>query len=268
MPSEIIARGFVPVLSSQAGSCLTMANWEKAGIQAVSYRLDDLLMKPGLDILGSLGDIRRYSAWRGLIILNASLPAPNRDGVYRFRSIYDGAWIRLDVSVLFTLITQLNPDRVILPAGSALYLDSCWQNLPPTIEPYWHASDTRFATDTDVGQYFANNKEKPVYHQGEFGLADFQRMARATTGFIESDIPAQEGVSGWVYSREGRFSVLDSCMAHAHQIIDRDCQCQTCYQGFTRAYLHHLLQHTPLLAQRYLVQHNSYYIQQIMLTRQ
>jgi len=222
MPAENNEYGFVPTLSSQAGSCLTMANWEAAGIRTVAYRLDDLMMKPGQDALENLDDIRSYSAWKGQIVLNASLPPPNREGIYRFRSVYDGAWIRLDRPTLYKLVAQLKPDRVILPEGS------------------------------------------DGYYQGDLSLADFHQLAERMPCLVESDRPAQDAVSGLVYSEGACLSILDQQMAQAHQVIEAACQCPTCSQQFTRAYLHHLLQHTPLLAQRYLVQHNCYYVQQLL----
>ncbi|MGQ3892861.1 queuine tRNA-ribosyltransferase [Legionella sp. CNM-4043-24] len=272
MSSENTVYGFVPILSSQEGSCLSMANWEEAGVRAVSYRLEDLLMKPGQEMLAGLDGIRRYAPWPGLIILNASQLKPNREGVFRFRSVYDGAWIRLDIPALFQLIVQLKPDRIILPEGSAAWNQTVWKNLPASIVPYWHASDSLSAGEEDAAAGFAarvwpdaaliqdkiDTEDKAVYIQAD--ITD--PMALRPHTFLESDSPARAGAAGLVYSQDGTFSVLDPAMEQAFQLLDRDCTCPTCKQQFTRAYLHHLLQHTPLLAQRFIVQHNASFVQQ------
>jgi queuine tRNA-ribosyltransferase len=253
-----------------------MANWEDAGIQVVSYRLIDLLMKPGLEILEELDDIRHYIPWRGEIILNASLPKANREGIYRIRSSYDGVWIRMSVTAFVALITQLKPDGVILPTGSAAHYHALWQKLPKSIKLFWHVDDSDQGISIPHGDsYFLNKEsspatslverietqEKPSYLVGEFGYEQMGQLALKTPCLIESDTPAQDGMTGVVYSHEGSFSILSPEMVNAHQPLDSQCQCQTCRQSFTRAYLHHLLQHTPLLAQRFLVQHNVYFCQ-------
>ena len=61
--------------------------------------------------------------------------------------------------------------------------------------------------------------------------------------------------------KQVRFKTIDG----SHKTIEveesENCSCETCSQGFTRAYFHHLLQHTPLLAQRFLVIHNVFFTQ-------
>ena len=44
------------------------------------------------------------------------------------------------------------------------------------------------------------------------------------------------------------------------ETIDPECTCPTCSQQFTKAYLHHLLQQTPLLCHRLLIQHNVFWM--------
>lgn len=74
-----------------------------------------------------------------------------------------------------------------------------------------------------------------------------------------SNHPASLAYQGQVLQRESEcFSVLSDLFKQDYSFLTADCGCQTCQSGLTRAYLHHLLQHTPLLAQRYLVLHNVF----------
>lgn len=82
-------------------------------------------------------------------------------------------------------------------------------------------------------------------------------IAEAKVKYLISDEPAANGIQGIVMiGLNPVFNILDEGFAQDYQVLDRGCDCTTCKLGFTRSYLHHLLQHTPLLAQRFLVQHN------------
>lgn len=74
----------------------------------------------------------------------------------------------------------------------------------------------------------------------------------------DPDKPAADAIQGLIYSQSGEFSLLDLTNRAEFSLLDQACQCPTCTSGLTRAYLHYLLQHTPLLAQRYLVMHNIF----------
>ena len=265
-----LSGGFVPLLTSQAGSCLTFANWKEASVKAISCHLADLLMKPGLSVLNSLSTIRSYFNWSGEVILNAMLPPPNREDVYKIRSLYDGAIIQIDASSLFALISQLQPERVILPLGSAGYFSQFWNQQSVDTMVYLHESENLPDTATKLGRYInldsqksfsrslaeINTSHEHLYIMGDFNLAQMKELSSSKKYLFESDKPASDGMTGVVYSFDGPINILDTDMMNDHQPIDSRCSCQTCRTPFTRAHLHHLLQHTPLLAQRYLIQHN------------
>ena len=72
-----------------------------------------------------------------------------------------------------------------------------------------------------------------------------------------SNQPAEWAFSGEVLLSHGEhYSILAPQFEQDFNELAENCDCQTCYAGFTRSYLHHLLQHTPLLAQRFLMSHN------------
>ena len=81
-----------------------------------------------------------------------------------------------------------------------------------------------------------------------------------TQGLV-SDKSAQDAHQGIFYDAHHHANILDKQFEKDLSLLDPDCRCETCSQGFTRAYFHHLLQHTPLLAQRFLAAHNVFYSQ-------
>lgn len=73
-----------------------------------------------------------------------------------------------------------------------------------------------------------------------------------------SQKPMIDAMSGLIYSKERIYSILSETMTQSFEVLSAECECPTCSQGLTRAYLHHLYQQTPLLAYRYLIQHNVF----------
>lgn len=70
------------------------------------------------------------------------------------------------------------------------------------------------------------------------------------------NLPAKDAFAGICYLKTSKINLLASEYEQDFQPLADECDCESCAQGVTRSYLHHLLSHTPLLAQRYLVIHN------------
>jgi len=83
-----------------------------------------------------------------------------------------------------------------------------------------------------------------VYRDEDFG--DYQ----------PSHLPLQDAMSGLFYHQSQTLSIVDEQFTRDFSPLSPTCSCATCLQGATRGYLHYLFQHTPLLAQRYLIIHN------------
>ena len=49
---------FIPVLTSEAGTCLTLKNWQEIGVEVAAYYLNSLLTKPGLQLLTHLPNLQ------------------------------------------------------------------------------------------------------------------------------------------------------------------------------------------------------------------
>lgn len=264
---------FVPALSTPAGSCLTMADWQQAGIRHIALQLEQLVMKPGIEVLDKISDLHHYYGWRGELTLNAVFTVPERDGVYTFRSQYDGQRIQLSVAELFRLITHLQPNQVILPRESARYYTEYWQYLPTAVRCFFAGDDILPPEAERGGRYAEYEKEQswqdftaqiqrlqgPLYLMGAFNV---EQLLQIDADFIESNQPADDAMRGLLYQRSGSFDILDAGQVNQHEVIDPSCCCITCSSCLTRASLHHLLQNTPLLCQRFLIQHNIWQARQ------
>ncbi|ARG96991.1 hypothetical protein [Legionella micdadei] len=271
---------FVPVFTSKAGACLTLRNWQEVGVEALSYYLHELLMKPGMQLFEYLPDLRAYCGWQGRIVLNASLLSKGGDGIYSFRSHFDGSTIRITDDELFSIVLKLKPDIVVFPSCFLTYLSEFNQLAPNELKIFivGNESSVKFHT-TNFGSYLIYDQktafsdflrslkkydEKSVYLAGEFDLLQLEELVAHGIRFIESDKPANDAINGRIYTHQGDIALLETQMAQLHEVIDAECACPTCEQKFTRAYLHHLLLQTPLLCQRFLIQHNEYfYLQHI-----
>lgn len=266
-------QNFIPVLTSEAGACLTTANWHEAKVMAASYSLESLLYKPGQDALKKISDISHYLVWPGVIVLNAASLVANKEGIFTLKSPYDGSRIKFTVGELLHLIQHLKPNAVILPQNIMQDFPQIWDNWNDAIVPFMHVNDLKkHEVIKPHGVYFNVLNEVdweqlsrwshvPRYIMGRFDSELIWRLRDQGIGFIETDEPAQAAMQGKVYSRAGDVDLTDSKTQMQFELIDADCACPTCSQRFTRAYLHHLLQHTPLLCQRFLIQHNVFYVQ-------
>lgn len=260
----------IPVATSDAGQCMTAANWQSVGVHTIACYLSDLLMKPGYDFLATIPQLASYIGWRDTLVLNASMQSDTQ-GRYTLRSVYDGTRSIYSTQALFELITKLAPNYVILPTGIKPIE---WQELPDSIFPFLSVSDLPSAVvSKNYGVYFSYDDasmsfsellqylEKyvalPCYIAGDFNLLELKQLAQYKTVFIESNKPANDALHGQLYDNNTIIQIQDEAHCMTFDTIQPGCSCPTCQQQLTRAYLHHLFIHTPLLCQRFLVQHNQ-----------
>ena len=274
--------GMAPAFTTQAGACLTAANWREAGINVGAFYLVSLLMKPGYDFLSTLTNLAAYVGWPERLVLNATLPPMNSAGLYPLCSQYDGRRSYYSIEEIEALITALQPSMVILPAVGSKQSGMHWRSLPETTLPFFPLTelpdspvkeracgvylpyDKKTSSSSELLQQLEMYQDNTRYVAGDLSLPLMLELVKNGATIVESDRPASDACLGTVYCSEGDISLRDDAMSMQFEIIEEGCQCPTCSQQLTRAYLHHLLEHTPLLCQRFLVQHNVYYCQTIL----
>lgn len=270
-----VAQNFIPKATSEAGLCLTAANWQEAGISSITYYLDLLLVKPGYDLLQKIPLLSEYTGWHGAIILNASRLVANREGIFTIVSPYDGSKLKLSNAQLIEIIQHLKPDAVILPQRIIRDCPDIWNDWNDAITPFIVAEDLakqelckthgvylHWDNSISNSDFLAQVKRwahLPRYVAGQLSLDLISDLKNEGIEFIESDEPAAAAMQGLVFSQKGIVDLTNEHAAMQFEILDAECTCSTCAQQLTKAYLHHLLLHTPLLCQRFLIQHNVYY---------
>ncbi len=231
---------FVAVLTSLAGSILTAANWRASNCSwGVAY-LSDLLVKPGYRYLRQLPDLHSHFAWHGQLMLNVTLPKPNTDNQYILKSPYDGSRMSVARDAVLELVSSLNPQYLIVAAGEDSVF--CCEN-------------------AEVIHLSSGNGACPRYLQDNDMLGQPVELSENNPFWIESDKPAQHGHAGHVYRDDMLIDITSRQYQQQFVPIDTCCQCPICQAKLSLAYLHHIYQHTPLLGQRLLIQHNVFYYQ-------
>ncbi len=250
MNSAKKSTGFIPVATSNAGGCLTAMNWQETKANGLAFYLDALLMKPGYSQLLQVPSLGSYFGWFGSTVIDATRMTPITSNLYQLRNRFDGGITKYTHEEIATLLAVLKPDMLVVSADKPFFS----QNLPTTT-----------AVMTLLDESANDSLHDACYLSGDYDCAQLAALAPNFQGFIQSDKPANDGISGRVYTGNTSISILDKRYENQHQTLAVDCTCPSCDQQFTRAYFHHLLQHTPLLAQRLLVQHNIYQCCQLYL---
>ncbi|BCA96308.1 queuine tRNA-ribosyltransferase [Legionella antarctica] len=268
-------QNFIPVMTSGAGLCLTATNWNEVNIRSVALKLDSLLLKPGYDFLIKTPDLARYMGWSGLTILNTAQLLANKEGIFTLISPYDGSKLKLTYSQLIEIVLSIKPNAVILPQRILQQHPKIWDDWNESIIPFVAVDDllkqelhrthgVYFHWDNSLSdETFLQQLKRwtylPRYVTGNLSLELMKRLKSEGIEFLESDQPAVAGMQGQVFSQEGIVNLTEDSAAMQFEPIDSECRCPTCSQHLTKAYLHHLFRHTPLLCQRFLIQHNVYY---------
>lgn len=264
---------FIPLVTSTAGQTLTYENWQTAGVKTLALSLAHLLVKPGINVLKEASNLRNYLGFDGEVVLNAALK-PNEDGHYLIRSSYDGSTTRYTLKQLMDLIILFKADKVIFPSGAFLLSEEIQQKFEHTMLFFpWAEKSANAAKESGVYLEFPDEAyllneavldKCPLYVAGSLPLAMMMELKCRGVHYLQSDEPAAQAVLGYLYTKEGELCIKDPSHAMAFKPIDDTCGCVTCLSHFTKAYLHHLYQHTPLLCQRLLVQHNVFFSSQCL----
>jgi queuine tRNA-ribosyltransferase len=258
----------VPMLSTEANSCLTNKNLEDINVEIVSYKLSSLLIKPGLEFLEKLQSLKDYVGWNNKIVLDASDLSKNSKGEYVLLCAFSGTKYTYSTTQIINLINSLAPDILLLPKNITNDELNLWTKIAHQITfflPHDFDSNQLFGvyyscnSESDgLKRFLDDYKTRQKYVFCELNKDLINVLLAHNNLYVESNIPARDGFNGIVYTTKGEILVLDDALKSDFNLLDESCLCETCANKFTFAYLHHLFANTPLLCQRLLILHNIY----------
>lgn len=213
---------FVPILSSLEGLSLSGQQWKTTGISWYAYQLSVLLQRPGFP---NVFDIYKDLVCPGFAILDASDLKLNAKGKLEYRST-DGSLMRLSLDNLAIWLQALKPDAIIWPFAESYLLDVDFLPSQILIPKNQEASFLECAQMKGHQRWYISNQPSALGYRGQF------------------------------YADHHVLNILEASYETDTYSLSKGCDCDACQQGFTRAYLHHLMAYTPLLAQRYIILHN------------
>lgn len=123
--------------------------------------------------------------------------------------------------------------------------------------------ETMFETlEPLVSEYMP--KHKPRYLMGVGNPTTLVRAVAAGVDMFDCVLPTRTARMGSAFSREGRMNLKNARFAYDHAVLDDQCDCPACAGGFSRAYLHHLVNQHEMLAGILLSQHNVRFLLSLM----
>ena len=100
-------------------------------------------------------------------------------------------------------------------------------------------------------------QNKPLYAMGlGRGPADIILAVKLGIDIFDCVSPTRIARNGALYSQKGRLNISNAQFRSDQKPIDKNCDCFTCKQGYSRAYLHHLFKTKELLYFRLGTIHN------------
>ena len=103
-------------------------------------------------------------------------------------------------------------------------------------------------------------QDKPVYLMGVGTPANILEAVDRGVDFFDCVYPTRNGRHGHVYTNHGRMNMMNACYETDPRPIEEGCGCPVCREGYSRAYIRHLLKAKEMLGLRFCVLHNlSFY---------
>ncbi|HKO06903.1 MAG TPA: tRNA guanosine(34) transglycosylase Tgt [Alphaproteobacteria bacterium] len=105
--------------------------------------------------------------------------------------------------------------------------------------------------------------EEPRYLMGVGKPADIIQAVARGIDLFDCVIPTRSGRTGQAFTRRAAINLRNARHAEDPRPLDAACRCPAC-QGFSRAYLHHLVKAGEILGAMLLTWHNLTYYQELM----
>ena len=107
-------------------------------------------------------------------------------------------------------------------------------------------------------------EEKPRYLMG-VGTPDYLLTGvRHGIDMFDCVFPTRVARNGMAMTWTGRLVMKNAAYAHDHTVMEDGCGCYACRNGYTRAYIRHLVRAQEIFGLRLLSLHNLYFLQEFM----
>lgn len=113
-----------------------------------------------------------------------------------------------------------------------------------------------------VEEYMPQNK--PRYLMGVGTPANILEGVERGVDLFDCVLPARNARHGHLFTQQGVININNKKYETDLSPIDPECDCPVCRQGFSRAYLRHLIKSNEMLGFRFAVMHNLYFYNKMM----
>jgi len=105
--------------------------------------------------------------------------------------------------------------------------------------------------------------DKPRYLMGVGKPDDIVGAVARGIDMFDCVLPTRSGRNGQAFTWDGPLNIRNARFAEDTAPLDADCGCPAC-EGWSRAYLHHLIKSKEILGAMLMTQHNIYFYQSLM----
>jgi queuine tRNA-ribosyltransferase len=106
--------------------------------------------------------------------------------------------------------------------------------------------------------------DKPRYLMGVGRPEDIVEAVRRGIDMFDCVMPTRNARNGFLFTAEGTLRIRNAKFATDTRVIEEGCDCYTCSNGFSRAYLRHLDRCNEILGSQLATIHNLRYYQRLM----
>jgi queuine tRNA-ribosyltransferase len=106
--------------------------------------------------------------------------------------------------------------------------------------------------------------DKPRYLMGVGRPEDIVEAVRRGIDMFDCVMPTRNARNGFLFAAEGTLRIRNAKFATDTRVIEEDCDCHACTNGFSRAYLRHLDRCNEILGSQLATMHNLRYYQRLM----
>ncbi|GGO94714.1 tRNA guanosine(34) transglycosylase Tgt [Stakelama pacifica] len=105
--------------------------------------------------------------------------------------------------------------------------------------------------------------DKPRYLMGVGKPDDIVGAVERGVDMFDCVMPTRSGRTGQAFTREGPINIRNARFAEDTGPLDPECRCPAC-QGWSRAYIHHLVRAGEILGAMLMTEHNLFFYQALM----